>query len=371
MNKHSSCGFFVHKQADSRLNSVDNIYTRSSIFLSLSFALVILTPSLLFAASSSNYQVPAGNTVQSAGRASSGQYQTVGTFVVDQGVGKSTTYTSASNLNQGQPASPVVTTPASTPAATVSSGGGGGGGGGSFFSYVRPGGSGTTSTTTINTPTIAGLGGAAELLLPPSSLLPINATLNTVHPSIKVLQKFLNNNGFFLAGSGPGSKGKETNKFSKLTKNAVSGFQRLYGPTYGFVNELGYLGTKTRTFINSLLTKKITLLPPTVKKTPVTQSYTPPTPTTPTVTTSCFDTPYEYGQSSPAIIKIQQFLKKFGFMSKDIEERPYFGDGTKQAVKTFQEAYPTEILGPEQLKESTGKWYLNTRNMANKLIGCK
>ena len=223
--------------------------------------------------------VLAGNTIQSAGRASSGSYQTVGTFVIDAGVGQSASYTLAPNLNQGQPASPVIpVVPTPTPA--PSGGGGGGGGGGSFFGYVSPGnGGGGGTSTPVVTPAItpsATVGGAAALLLPPNSLLPRNLSFSTLNPSVKVLQKFLNNNGFFLGWTGPGSPGNETNKFSTLTRNAISGFQKLYGPTYGFISELGTLGTKTRAFINSLLTKKITLIPQkAVVATQVKQTYVP------------------------------------------------------------------------------------------------
>jgi hypothetical protein len=45
---------------------------------------------------------------------------------------------------------------------------------------------------------------------------------------IKQLQIFLNNNGFTVANSGPGSKGKETNYYGPATKAAIVKFQEAH-----------------------------------------------------------------------------------------------------------------------------------------------
>jgi len=42
---------------------------------------------------------------------------------------------------------------------------------------------------------------------------------------VKKLQEYLNNNGYVIAKSGPGSKGKETTKFGSLTKKILARFQ--------------------------------------------------------------------------------------------------------------------------------------------------
>lgn len=63
---------------------------------------------------------------------------------------------------------------------------------------------------------------------------------------VKLLQKFLNDHGFLIAKSGPGSKGHETNFFGVLTKKAVIKFQ--------LANKIkpavGYVGPITRAVIN-------------------------------------------------------------------------------------------------------------------------
>lgn len=64
------------------------------------------------------------------------------------------------------------------------------------------------------------------------SVAPItNGTLTTnlifgmEHPQVLVLQKILNQSGFTIAQSGPGSVGNETTKFGALTRSAVRAFQ--------------------------------------------------------------------------------------------------------------------------------------------------
>jgi len=63
--------------------------------------------------------------------------------------------------------------------------------------------------------------------IPTISLYTFIKTLkqNLTDPEVKELQKYLNNHGYTLAQSGPGSIGKETNYFGSLTKEAVIRFQ--------------------------------------------------------------------------------------------------------------------------------------------------
>jgi hypothetical protein len=63
---------------------------------------------------------------------------------------------------------------------------------------------------------------------------------------VKELQKYLNNNGFPVSMSGAGSKGKETNFFGTLTKNALVRFQK----ANRISPAVGYMGKITRGFIN-------------------------------------------------------------------------------------------------------------------------
>jgi murein L,D-transpeptidase YcbB/YkuD len=70
---------------------------------------------------------------------------------------------------------------------------------------------------------------------------------------VKNLQEFLNKNGFKIAKSGAGSVGKETNYFGKLTSVALAKFQEANKDKVpGIMKEKGFLGPKTREFINSL-----------------------------------------------------------------------------------------------------------------------
>lgn len=63
---------------------------------------------------------------------------------------------------------------------------------------------------------------------------------------VKELQKFLNTNGFVVAESGAGSRGKETDYFGSLTQNALIKFQKANNITPA----AGYFGSKTRGVVN-------------------------------------------------------------------------------------------------------------------------
>lgn len=88
---------------------------------------------------------------------------------------------------------------------------------------------------------------------------------------VKSLQQFLNNNGYTIAPSGVGSKGKETNMFGYATKNALIKFQAANGITAS-----GYLGEKTRAILKTL----------TIKNNPVIVSPVISTPSTSVVATT-------------------------------------------------------------------------------------
>lgn len=73
-----------------------------------------------------------------------------------------------------------------------------------------------------------------------------NLTLGNVNNDVKELQKYLNNNGFILASTGAGSKGKETTYFGPVTKKALIKFQQ----ANKIKPSVGYFGPLTRDFIN-------------------------------------------------------------------------------------------------------------------------
>lgn len=63
---------------------------------------------------------------------------------------------------------------------------------------------------------------------------------------VQELQRYLNNNGYVLAKTGPGSAGQETKKFGRATREALIRFQKA-----NKINPaVGYFGSLTRKFVN-------------------------------------------------------------------------------------------------------------------------
>ncbi|MEI8339726.1 MAG: LamG-like jellyroll fold domain-containing protein [bacterium] len=83
--------------------------------------------------------------------------------------------------------------------------------------------------------------------------------LKDVEPDVIKLQKFLNENGFPLAMTGVGSKGKETNYFGTLTKNALTKFQEANAKDIlvpvNLKKGTGVFEKMSRKFVNGLLNK--------------------------------------------------------------------------------------------------------------------
>jgi hypothetical protein len=75
----------------------------------------------------------------------------------------------------------------------------------------------------------------------------INLDLGDINEEVRLLQKFLNENGYVIAETGPGSVGNETNIFGPLTQNALIEFQK----ANRIVPSVGYFGPITRSFINN------------------------------------------------------------------------------------------------------------------------
>lgn len=72
--------------------------------------------------------------------------------------------------------------------------------------------------------------------------------LGMTHPDVKLMQKFLNENGYPVSFSGAGSKGKETEYFGTLTQAALIKFQisKSINP------HIGYFGKITRGIVNAI-----------------------------------------------------------------------------------------------------------------------
>lgn len=70
--------------------------------------------------------------------------------------------------------------------------------------------------------------------------------LGSVHEDVRRLQQFLNTHGFPVATSGPGSFGKETNRFGLATRAALAKFQ----VANSISPAVGYFGLVTRALVN-------------------------------------------------------------------------------------------------------------------------
>ena len=71
-------------------------------------------------------------------------------------------------------------------------------------------------------------------------------TFGMIDDDVKALQIFLNNHGFPLRQSGPGSFGNETSYFGAFTSWALAAYQSSVG-----LPAVGQLGPKTRAVINT------------------------------------------------------------------------------------------------------------------------
>ncbi|MEK7766888.1 MAG: peptidoglycan-binding domain-containing protein [bacterium] len=74
----------------------------------------------------------------------------------------------------------------------------------------------------------------------------IDLELGVVSDSVRQLQVYLNNHGFRVASTGPGSPGNETNKFGVATRNALKLFQKSVN-----ISASGFFGPTTRAYVNS------------------------------------------------------------------------------------------------------------------------
>lgn len=83
-----------------------------------------------------------------------------------------------------------------------------------------------------------------------------NLRLGDIDEEVKLLQKFLNSQGFILTQTGAGSPSNETNKFGLLTKQALIKYQETHKEEIlvpiGLSKGTGYFGKMTRDYINKL-----------------------------------------------------------------------------------------------------------------------
>jgi hypothetical protein len=83
----------------------------------------------------------------------------------------------------------------------------------------------------------------------------LTLTAGTQSEDVKRLQEYLNNHGFTVSVSGPGSKGQESTFFGPKTKAALIAFQEAHQAEIlahlGLVHGTGILGPSTRAYINA------------------------------------------------------------------------------------------------------------------------
>ena len=161
---------------------------------------------------------------------------------------------------------------------------------------------------------------------------------------VRMLQKFLNYQGFNIASAGPGSLQNETIFFGPLTRDALIRFQI----SKGIFPAQGYFGYVTRNFINSIL-------PPNSLSQQGSGEIS-----TSTVKNK-FIRNLRLGMSGEDVKMLQRFLNDNGFIvainnsgSPGLETE-YFGMATQTALIKFQEAngiFPAQgYFGPiTQLK---------------------
>ncbi len=192
-------------------------------------------------------------------------FRAYATNINGTGYGSDTTFTTSACI--------VVTT---TPV-VISSGNGGGaivGSGPNAIGYVNTNPTGATTTTsgsTATTPTTSGsslteaqvqsilsilqsFGADQSVIDSVSASLRGSASassftrdleLGSIGDDVRALQVYLNNHGYSVAASGPGSSGNETTKFGAGTRAALIKFQKANSITPA----AGYFGPKTRAFI--------------------------------------------------------------------------------------------------------------------------
>ena len=222
------------------------------------------------------------------------------------------------------------TPPPPPPPPPASSGGGGGGSG-----WAVP------STPTV----VAANATLATPSVPATPPTPFSGTSNIIvalnlgafDPQVKLLQSFLNTNGYPVSGSGTGSLGNEGTFFGVHTSKALRKFQLAHEKD-GLTSELGVLGPKTLAFINAR---------------------------------SCgplLTTYMKQGRANSAleVRKLQKFLTMYeGFPL--LRETGIFDNDTFTAVVAFQTKYTSDILGPWQASRPTGYVYKTTKKKINDL----
>lgn len=153
-------------------------------------------------------------------------------------------------------------------------------------------------------------------LICPSPLFVNDLQMGSSSESVRVLQRYLNEKGFFVARSGVGSKGKETGYFGSMTKAALLKFQSSVR-----LKMSGAFDLETRTFLGC-----VTANPPSAQRLPL------------------FTRDLALGAVGEDVRELQRYLNAQGFivttsgLGAPGKESDVFGPRTLVAVKRFQQA---------------------------------
>ncbi len=151
-----------------------------------------------------------------------------------------------------------------------------------------------------------------------------NLYFGLIDPEVKLLQEYLNNHGYTVAKTGPGSKGKETTKFGSLTKKALIKYQK----DNNISPASGYFGPLTRESISGNNTTNNTSTNNISNNT--------------NNNTTTFTLNLALGDVNEEVRVLQVFLNTHGYIISDSgagsigKETNVFGNLTKQALIKYQ-----------------------------------
>jgi phosphodiesterase/alkaline phosphatase D-like protein len=157
---------------------------------------------------------------------------------------------------------------------------------------------------------------------------------------VHTLQVFLNQHGYTIALSGPGSFGNETDYFGLATKSALIKFQSDNG-----ISPTGYLGPITEAKIIALSSE---MVPTTV---PPVSTPTPATPVSSTGTGTSFSRNLTLGSADVSVRSLQRYLNTNGFIVATLgagspgNESTHFGPATKAALVRLQKSIGLPATG--------------------------
>ncbi|MES2216238.1 MAG: peptidoglycan-binding protein, partial [Patescibacteria group bacterium] len=220
----------------------------------------------------------------------------------------------------------IPTTPPSTPAIvpSVTSGGGGGG----YVPSGTPSGWTGTGVRNVAPPNVIGTGpitiGAPKAGGAGGVTITRVLSLGSTGADVKLLQQYLNQNGYKIATTGTGSPGKESTYFGQTTQAALQKYQcakKLVCTGTPGTTGYGATGPKTRATLKG--SAAITPLP---------------------VAPTSFTRTLQVGSTGADVKALQQYLNTHGYKiavtgtGSPGKESTYFGPATKAALVKFQAA---------------------------------